>query len=131
MTEGPTLGAISPFFIVSDLQRALGFYRDQLGFGVCFQTPADDPFFAIVGRDAVQIFLKEVADEVGPLPNHKRHEWAPWDAFVRVQDPDGLAVELVERGLDLRRELLDRDDGLRGFEIADRDGYVLFFGRPA
>ncbi len=22
------------------------------------------------------------------------------------------------------------DDGLRGFEIKDADGYVLFFGRP-
>jgi hypothetical protein len=22
------------------------------------------------------------------------------------------------------------DDGLRGFEVADTDGYVLFFGRP-
>ena len=25
---------------------------------------------------------------------------------------------------------LDREDGLRGFEVADHDGYVLFFGRP-
>ena len=23
------------------------------------------------------------------------------------------------------------DDGLRGFEVRDNDGYVLFFGRPA
>jgi hypothetical protein len=26
--------------------------------------------------------------------------------------------------------LKDTDDGLRGFEITDPDGYVLFFGRP-
>ena len=24
----------------------------------------------------------------------------------------------------------DDDDGLRGFELEDADGYVLFFGRP-
>jgi hypothetical protein len=24
----------------------------------------------------------------------------------------------------------DGDDGLRGFEVQDADGYVLFFGRP-
>jgi len=26
--------------------------------------------------------------------------------------------------------LKDTHDGLRGFEICDPDGYVLFFGRP-
>jgi hypothetical protein len=26
--------------------------------------------------------------------------------------------------------LADTDDGLRGFEVADADGYLLFFGRP-
>jgi hypothetical protein len=26
--------------------------------------------------------------------------------------------------------LNDHDDGLRGFEIKDADGYILFFGRP-
>jgi hypothetical protein len=26
--------------------------------------------------------------------------------------------------------LKDTQDGLRGFELRDTDGYVLFFGRP-
>jgi hypothetical protein len=25
---------------------------------------------------------------------------------------------------------MDNDDGLRGFEVKDADGYMLFFGRP-
>jgi catechol 2,3-dioxygenase-like lactoylglutathione lyase family enzyme len=29
-----------------------------------------------------------------------------------------------------RRPLHDDDEGLRGFEVKDADGYVLFFGRP-
>jgi hypothetical protein len=28
------------------------------------------------------------------------------------------------------RAVPDGDDGLRGFEIRDADGYVLFLGRP-
>jgi hypothetical protein len=28
------------------------------------------------------------------------------------------------------RPLKNDDDGLRGFEVKDGDGYVLFFGRP-
>jgi catechol 2,3-dioxygenase-like lactoylglutathione lyase family enzyme len=130
MTDAVQLGAISPFFIVDDVARAVRFYRERLGFELRFAEPADAPFFAIVGRDAAQIFLKLVSESVHPQPNHTRHEWAPWDAFVFVADPDALAAELTARGATFHRELRDRDDGVRGFEIADADGYVLFFGRP-
>ena len=59
-----------------------------------------------------------------------RHEWAPWDAFVFVPDPDALAAEFASREAEFHKEIYDRDDGLRGFEVRDNDGYVLFFGRP-
>ena len=124
------LGAISPCLIVSDVPRAIAFYRDRLGFQVRYLEPADDPFFAIVGRDSAQIFLKSVSEEVTAQPNHTRHEWAPWDAFVYVEDPDSLAAEFTSRGLTFYKELVNRNDGIRGFEVEDDHGYVLFFGRP-
>jgi hypothetical protein len=37
---------------------------------------------------------------------------------------------LSDRGVDFSATLKDTNDGLRGFEIRDPDGYVLFFGRP-
>jgi hypothetical protein len=50
--QGPNdraeISGISPFFIVSDAPSALSFYRDQLGFDITFQEPADDPFFGII-----------------------------------------------------------------------------------
>lgn len=53
-----------------------------------------------------------------------------WDAFVNVQDPAALAIELVANGLTLHSPVGDRpDDGLRGFEVRDSEGYVLYFGR--
>jgi hypothetical protein len=33
-------------------------------------------------------------------------------------------------GVIFRQSIRDDDDGLRGFELTDADGYVLFFGRP-
>ena len=130
MTDSARLGGISPFFLVDDVSRALRFYRDRLGFELRFAEPAEDPFFVIVGRDETQIFLKFVSEAVHPQPNPTRHEWAPWDAFVYVADPDALAAELTTRGTPFHRDLCQRSDGLRGFEIEDADGYVLFFGRP-
>ena len=81
-------------------------------------------------RGAVQVFLKHVADNVAPRPNHTLHEWAPWDAFIHAPDPDAVAAEFEGGGIAFHQPLGDRDDGLRGFEMRDPDGYVLFFGRP-
>jgi len=125
----PTTQAISPFFIVSSVDQTIVFYRDKLGFETRFQEPDLNPFFAIVGRDGVQIFVKSDKD-TSPLPNSKRHPSMKWDAFVYVPDPDALAVEFAEHGAAFSVPLKDTHDGLRGFEIRDPDGYVLFFGRP-
>ena len=123
----PAIGGISPFFIVSDLAATLAFYRDLLGFEVTFEAPAD-PYFAIVERDRAMIMLKAV--EVPPLPNPKRDPSARWDAYVYVPDPDALAAEYAARGVRFSVPLQDTHDGLRGFEIEDVNGYVLFLGRP-
>jgi catechol 2,3-dioxygenase-like lactoylglutathione lyase family enzyme len=121
--------AISPFFIVSDVDRSIDFYRDKLGFEVKFQQPGKDPFFAILGRGGAQLFVKSEKD-VAPVPNHQRHRHLRWDAYVSVADPDGLASEFASRGVVFAEPLQDTHDGLRGFEICDPDGYILFFGRP-
>jgi catechol 2,3-dioxygenase-like lactoylglutathione lyase family enzyme len=128
MTRAKT-GAISPFFIVSDVSRTIAFYRDKLGFEVRWQQPDRNPFSAIVGRDGAQIFVKSEKD-VPPLPNPKRHPHMRWDAFVYVADPDALAAEFADHGAAFSVPLKDTSDGLRGFEICDPDGYTLFFGRP-
>lgn len=124
------LGPVAPFFVVRDLAAATGYYELHLGFEVRVRVPEDDPFFAIVGRDGVEILLKHVGPDVEPVPNPSLHEWARWDAFVRTADPDALAAEFLERGTAFVEPLEDHDDGLRGFAVADADGHVLFFGRP-
>jgi catechol 2,3-dioxygenase-like lactoylglutathione lyase family enzyme len=130
MTQ-PEISGIAPFFIVRSVPTALSFYRDRLGFDITFQGPdPDDVFFGIVERGGAMIMLKDVGVE--PVPNYTRDAgrgWARWDAFVSVPDPDALAAEFSSRSLEFSRPLMDDDDGLRGFEIKDADGYVLFFGR--
>ena len=122
------ISSISTFFIVSDAASSLSFYRDRLGFEIIFQEPADEPFFGIVRRGGAMIMLKDVG--VDPLPNYKREPGARWDAYLYVPDPDALAVEFASRNVEFSEPLKDTHDGLRGFELKDADGYVLFFGRP-
>lgn len=122
------IGAISPFFIVRDVSNSIAHYR-RLGFELRFAEPREAPFFAIVGRGGAQIFLKDLGEEVPPVPNAGRHPFTAWDGFVQADDPDALAEEFEARGIAFHVPLRDRDDGLRGFEISDPDGYILFFGR--
>ena len=126
--NAPEIGGISPFFIVHDAAAALAFYRDSLGFEIMFKESEDDPFFGIVRRGNAMIMLKDVG--VDPLPNHKREPGARWDAYVYLPDPDALAAEFASRNVEFSQPLKDTHDGLRGFEIKDADGYILFFGRP-
>ena len=127
MTQ-PEIGGISPFFIVQNVPGALSFYRDRLGFEVTFQNPGGDVFFGIVSRGGAMIMFKDVG--VDPLPNYRREPGARWDAYLYVPDPDALAAEFASRNVEFSEPLKDTDDGLRGFELKDSDGYVLFFGRP-
>ena len=43
---------------------------------------------------------------------------------------NALFAEYQSRGLAFHETLADTDDGLRAFELKDRDGYVLCFGKP-
>ena len=126
--SGREPSGIAPFFIVRDLPTAFDFYRDELGFDIMFATPSRDPQFGIVRRGAAMIFLKAVNAE--PEPNPERDRDARWDAFVNTPDPDLLAEEFAAQEVAFKAPIADTEDGLRGFEVADADGYVLFFGRP-
>lgn len=124
----PTVGPLCPFFIVSHVEAAIGFYASRLGFEVQYKEPQTDPFFAVVGRDGAMLFLK--SGKAGPLPNPVRDPEMRWDAFCHADDPDALAAELAGRGAPFSKPLQDTHEGLRGFEVTDPDGYVIFFGRP-
>jgi catechol 2,3-dioxygenase-like lactoylglutathione lyase family enzyme len=127
----PAIDGIAPFFIVRNVPAALAFYRDNLGFDIIFQGPQpDDIFFGIVQRGAAMIMLKDIGVE--PVPNYTRDVKAGiarWDAYLDVPDPDALAAEFSSRGVEFFEPLKDTNDGLRGFELKDADGYMLFFGR--
>jgi catechol 2,3-dioxygenase-like lactoylglutathione lyase family enzyme len=129
----PDISGIAPFFIVKNVPAALSFYRDRLGFDITFQGPSDDDiFFGIVQRGGAMIMLKAIG--VDPVPNYTRdvkQGIARWDAYLDVPDPDALAAEFSSRNVEFFQPLNDNDDdGLRGFEVKDADGYLLFFGRP-
>lgn len=123
------LVSIIPFFIVKDLQASIAYYVERFGFHLEFQGPEGGVYYGQVGRDEVGIMLKKIAPDVLPSPNHTRHPWARWDAYIYTLDPDALYDEFRQRGATFVKELSYIDDGLWGFEVTDADGYVLAFFR--
>jgi catechol 2,3-dioxygenase-like lactoylglutathione lyase family enzyme len=124
----PKLEKMCPSFIVSNVDQSIAFYRDKLGFACWYQQPDQQPFFAIVGRDEAMLLMK--SGRAAPTPNSKGDPDIKWDSYILTNDPDTLAAEFTDRGAPFKVPLKDTTEGLRGFEIADPDGYVLFFGRP-
>jgi catechol 2,3-dioxygenase-like lactoylglutathione lyase family enzyme len=124
----PAINCIAPCFIVQNAPASAAFYCDKLGFDVTFQAPEQDPFFFILCRGGAMLMLKAVG--VSPAPNRTQHPWARWDAYINAPDPDALAEEFTSRGVLFSEPLKDTNDGLRGFELHDADGYTIFFGRP-
>lgn len=128
----PEVGIIMPFFVVRSVPKTLAFYRDRLDFEVTFQGPVpDDIFFGMVKRGHAEIMFKDIG--VDPVPNYTKdikEGVAPWDAYVYVPDPDALAAEFESRGVTLWRPVATNSDNLRGFEVQDVNGYVLYFGKP-
>ena len=133
MTKDPVtvrnLTSITPFFIVKDLQASVSYYVERFGFSLDFDGPPGDVYYGQVSRDDAAIMLKAIRPEVLPRPNHTRHEWARWDAYIYTRDPDTLFAEFKQRGASFVKELSFIDDGLWGFEVTDADGYVLAFFR--
>jgi len=123
------LASITPFFIVENLQVSISYYIERMGFQLDFQGPEEDPFYGKVSRDGIGIMLKAILPNVLPCPNHTRHEWARWDAYIYTLDPDTLFTEFKQNGVSFVKELSFIDTGLWGFEVADADGYVLAFFR--
>jgi catechol 2,3-dioxygenase-like lactoylglutathione lyase family enzyme len=127
------LNTVAPFFIVDDLSATITFYQSKLGFNVLYKGGGDetpDDFWAIMGRDRVMLMFKAIAPEIHPQPNHSRHDWARWDAYINTDDPDSLYTEFVGKDVPVHQGLDNTHDGLRAFEITDNSGYVLCFGTP-
>jgi len=125
------LSSITPFLIVDDLTETIQFYHSRLDFQVLHKGGDEHgDFWAMLGRDQVMLMFKHITPDVHPQPNHSRHEWAAWDAYVFTSDPDSLYAEFLAKDVPVRRQLANTSDGLRAFEITDNSGYVLCFGRP-
>jgi uncharacterized glyoxalase superfamily protein PhnB len=113
-------------FLVADVGATAHWYRDVLGFS--FNTfPDSEPFhWASLRRDNVEIMLQRAEGYRKPDADSLR-PGGVWNAYLYVTEVDDL-YEAIRDKAHIRREMEDQPYGLREFEIADPNGYVLAIG---
>lgn len=116
---------IAPQFLVDDLDRAIAYYCDKLGFELDFKYQS---FYASVTRDGFAIHLKHAPKLAADREHRKQNEHL--DAYISVSDIRALFSELEMRGAQVIKPLEERPWACLDFYVEDPDGYILCFSEP-
>ncbi len=104
----------APVLHVQNVQTAVGYYRDVLGFTADF----GDDDYAVVWRDNSAIhFVKSERCASGV------------HLFQWIRDVDAYYKEIKDRGAEIAVEPADHDYGVRDFSVRDPHGVTIVFGQ--
>lgn len=113
---------IVPQVLVDDLDRAIAYYCNKLGFQLEFTYQS---FYASVTRDGFAIHLKCAPKSAVDREYRKQNEHL--DAYISVSGIRGLFSELETRGAQVIRPLEQQPWACLDFYVEDPDGNILCF----
>jgi catechol 2,3-dioxygenase-like lactoylglutathione lyase family enzyme len=109
-----------PILGTRDIQRAIAFYTQRLGFKLAFGDKADPPNYVGFRRDAVELHMQFQFE----------HEMGTIRLRFLVDDPDALFSEYRQRGVECNpNSVHDTSWGTREFALYDLDRNALTFYR--
>lgn len=116
-------------YIVNDVDKAMAFYRDQLGFDVEMH-PA--PGFAALSRDGVNLYLNRpgagsagASDDQGAAP-----EPGGWNRFqIECDDLDAIVQRLRSSGATFRTSMAQGQGGRQAL-VEDPSGNLIELFEP-
>lgn len=118
MADPVVFGRMTASIGVTDMDRAVRFYCDVLGFAVVFQN-GDPVLTTILEREAAELHLLLAPGWTGPDFNV---------GHLFVTGVDALYHHCLARGVSIIRTIADKDYGMRAFVLADPDGNRIDIG---
>ena len=125
MAADPRITCFAPQLLVDDLDGAIAFYRDVLGFAF---GPPWRGFYAIGARDGFELHLKCAPKTAEDRVN--RHEQGHLDIYAGVAGVDALYEACMAKGATILKPLAPTPWGTRDFYLQDPEGYIVAFGEP-
>jgi catechol 2,3-dioxygenase-like lactoylglutathione lyase family enzyme len=120
--DAARLTGLAPQFLVDDIEAAIAYYRDKLGFALDFKY---ESFYAGVSRDGLVVHLKQASKLAGERAHRRQNEHL--DAYISVTGVKALHQELETRGARITKPIEKRPWACVDFYAEDADGYVLCF----
>lgn len=99
---------------VSDVQAALAWFRDALGFEVSSYEGGSE--YGYAQRDGVWFHVSRPGSGL-------------WAAYLYTDDVEALHAELVERGTEILQPPTDKGYGVRDVIVRAPGGHVLAIGQ--
>lgn len=116
-------------YIVEDVEQAISFYRDKLGFSLQQQY---GPAMAIVSSDDLSLWLAGPAASASkPMPDGRQPESGGWCRIVvTVDDLETKVDELKSAGITFRNNIVEGPGG-RQILCEDPSGNAVEIFSPA
>lgn len=122
---------VSVRYIVDDVDRAAGFYRDRLGFKIAAQP---GPGFAILLRGPLRLLLSAPSGSGGaaqPATDGRRPEPGGWNRIqIEVEDIEAEVDALRRAGAPLRSDIV-RGRGGAQILVEDPSGNPVELFQPS
>jgi catechol 2,3-dioxygenase-like lactoylglutathione lyase family enzyme len=113
--------------MVTDMDRAVAFYRDVLGFEVVYLY-GDPLFYGEVSRGDAAFNLRHV--DVSPFAEGVRDAEQLLSVAILTDDAAALFNELDGAGVDFQERLRKKPWDAIEFVVRDPDGNLILFGSP-
>jgi glyoxylase I family protein len=129
MTQPLVVGFRGVRYQVTDVERAIAFYTDTLGFKLDMQNP---PAFGQVSVDGLKLILSGPgASGSRSMPDGRQQEPGGWNrVLLQVEDLPAVIARLKKSGLRFRNEM-EVGPGGKQIQIEDLDGNPIELFEPA
>lgn len=124
----PEFLGVHPQIFVTDMERAILFYRDRLGFSVGYLY-GEPPYYGLISRDAARLNLRHV-DRL-PMDTVVREREDLLSATIVVRNVKALYLSFKDGGVAFHQAYREQPWGAVDFIVSDPDGNLIHFaGRP-